>query len=233
MRVSGWEGIQIARQVEVDSGLDLQNLILSERISKLIRVKDTSSESKILFVTDSPTSDRGYRKDIMDTCLLGPITVYGCPYVFRPDLEGCPSRKSVPLQLPTWLSELQHVGPHLALSATPVIITIIMPRLDIDSILWHLAHFLSRLLRSPSFRGLSHFAHVYLMLGYCPVGSCRYLVLGYCPAGSHILDSRRPPVLGGPNRTSSKFIDTFIFSFSYSFSTSFSSRILISLHLDS
>ncbi|KAF3497893.1 hypothetical protein DY000_02057392 [Brassica cretica] len=77
-----------------------------------------------------------------------------------------------------------------------------MPRLGIDLILWRLAHFLSHLSRSPSFHGLSHLAHGYLMLGYCPVGSCGYLVLGYYPAGScgylvlgyypagsHILDS--------------------------------------------
>lgn len=110
----------------------------------------------------------------------------------------------------------------------PVIIAIITPRLGIDSILRRLHRscqstvtVLSQplLISIPPSRGpfssRPRVPHVRLS----PVGSCGYLVLGYCPAGSHILDSRRPPVLCGPNRTSSKFIDT---SHSYSHSRSHS-----------
>ncbi|WZZ33900.1 hypothetical protein YC2023_017301 [Brassica napus] len=68
-------------------------------------------------------------------------------------------------------------------------------------------------------------SHGYLMLGYSSVGSC------YCPAGSYILDSRRPPVLGGPNRISSKFINTFTFSFPLSFSFSFTFPYSFTLRL--
>ncbi|WZZ45027.1 hypothetical protein YC2023_041286 [Brassica napus] len=107
-------------------------------------------------------------------------------------VPACPGRVPLssirPPPAPTWLSELQHVGPSWH-CPPPVIIAIITPRLGIDSILWR--HYTFPVGYCPA----GH-SHGYLLLGYCPVGSCGYLMLGYCSAGSHILDFRRPPVIG-------------------------------------